>query len=515
MKRSTLFIAAACLLPLAYLFIAFAASLDSGQGYRMAASLDDAYIYFQYAREFAQGHFFSYQAGDAPSTGVTGLSYLFLLAALAKAGVQGAQAAWLIGSAAWVASLYFLLRLRERLFPSLGPWSLLALLFSLGPFCAAYFNGLETGLFLMLVFACMDAFSDESAPAERWFFLILLAWTRPEGQVAALAFAFWELALERPRPWKAAFVALAFCAGPSLLVHGLTGSWVLDSVRAKTTSFGETNVFETLRAASSFGIGAIKGLWMGSYGPTENVGFVGDGAGGNPVSPHFPPLMLLLALFGALGAPRSKAWLALLCWAFGGLLLQAWNLPVGWHQHRYLLAFSPFLILGAARGLHVLDARWRNAWLALALAFGVFSAPWALMKNYENAKNYRGYHGAAAAWMKENMPPDAVVAVVDAGILCYESGLRIADMPGITDHALSLAAKKAADQGSLPLFKELASRPLALRPGFAALHEGREDFNPANWVKTGILTEIHRIQPDPSKSLVIYRWNWDRVPPLN
>ena len=45
-----------------------------------AAALDDAYIHFQYARAFAEGHPFRYQAGEPISTGATSFAWPAVLA---------------------------------------------------------------------------------------------------------------------------------------------------------------------------------------------------------------------------------------------------------------------------------------------------------------------------------------------------------------------------------------------------------------------------------------------------
>lgn len=45
-----------------------------GAAGRVAPALDDAYIHFQYARAFAEGHPFRYQAGEPISTGATASS---------------------------------------------------------------------------------------------------------------------------------------------------------------------------------------------------------------------------------------------------------------------------------------------------------------------------------------------------------------------------------------------------------------------------------------------------------
>ena len=43
--------------------------------------LDDTYIYLQYARNLAHGHFMQFNAGDPPTSGATSFLYPILLAA--------------------------------------------------------------------------------------------------------------------------------------------------------------------------------------------------------------------------------------------------------------------------------------------------------------------------------------------------------------------------------------------------------------------------------------------------
>ena len=52
-------------------------------GFKLSAPLDDAFIYFQYAKNLIHGHFFEYVAGEGYSSGATSFLYAFLLAPFA------------------------------------------------------------------------------------------------------------------------------------------------------------------------------------------------------------------------------------------------------------------------------------------------------------------------------------------------------------------------------------------------------------------------------------------------
>ncbi|HRU39699.1 MAG TPA: hypothetical protein P5511_07460, partial [Candidatus Goldiibacteriota bacterium] len=51
--------------------------------FRLSAPLDDAFIYFQYARKLSMGRFFEYVAGEGYSSGATSFLYAFILAPFA------------------------------------------------------------------------------------------------------------------------------------------------------------------------------------------------------------------------------------------------------------------------------------------------------------------------------------------------------------------------------------------------------------------------------------------------
>jgi hypothetical protein len=474
-------------------------------GEALAAPLDDDAIYFQYARQALDGHWFRYQPGAPISTGVTSILYFLLLTALMGLGLAGTSAALLLGILALLLGLVCADRVSRRLFPRLPGWWAGALLLAQGSWVAAHFNGLETGLELGLTWGLLDALTLENAPwAAPWLAMVALAFTRPEGQVIA---AVLGLSWAWPKPGRLGGVLLA-SAAPTLFLLALSGSPVPDSSRPKLADMLARPALDRLADASTFAMGALKGVWMGFWGGADAVGTAGDGAAGNPVGPLFPPLALLGALLGcwSLGrgaarvrrfGPAALAALALL------LALLAWNLPVGWHQHRYLEAAAPLLLLGMLGALDVLAEAPRplGASLPLALfslwvAFGLASWPWHLKACSGRAADYACANTRAALNLR-SVPPGPL-AVVDSGLLAYYSGRPVVDLPGITDHALALANR----DGGGAVLKELLHRPE--QPLWAALHDGRPDGNVTAFQNTGLLNRVGPLAPGMS----LYSWDW-------
>src|SRR5688572_30651731 len=64
------------------------------------ATLDDAYIHFQYARAIAEGHPFRYHAGQPISSGATSFLWPMLLAPFHLVGFRGESILW----PAWILS---------------------------------------------------------------------------------------------------------------------------------------------------------------------------------------------------------------------------------------------------------------------------------------------------------------------------------------------------------------------------------------------------------------------------
>jgi hypothetical protein len=137
-----------------------------------------------------------------------------------------------------------------------------------------------------------------------------------------------------------------------------------------------------------------------------------------------------------------------------------------------------------------------GALFTLWVAFGLATWPWHLKRCYDGAFNYAVTNTNAALALR-SLPPGPV-AVVDSGLLAYYSGREVADLPGITDHALAIAYP----QGPGATLDTLLRRPHP--PLFAALHDQRNDFDLSPWLRSGLLVRV----ADLSRGMGLYRWDW-------
>lgn len=474
----------------------------TGEG--LAVPLDDVAIYFQYARQALDGEWLRYNPGAELSTGVTSPTYFLLLTACMGLGLSGPLAAWLLGAAALLLGVVAMDRLGRSLFPHLPPWWAPALLLSHGAWIGWSFNGMETGLLLALSLCALLAALEGS---RRAFFAALaaLAFTRPEGQVLAALLALSRAVDGRRRD---AVAGLILAAAPTALLYLLSGGLVPDSLRPKSAALlSGADAWTVMARWSDYSMGLMKGLWLGFWSPQDGVGSAGDGAALNPVSPLYPPLLLLAAFFGFFALSRGERrgyWLAVAAalLGLGGLL--AWQLPVGWHVHRYSAAAAPLLWLG---GLGALQALRREGGLgrpaaaalfSLWAAFGLASWPWHLQRTHSGAVSYALANRNAA--LSLDSVPAGPVAVADAGLLAYYSGREIVDLLGITDHGLALAQA----EGKGAVLEALLSRQHL--PRWAVLHAQRPDMDLDGWRNLGLLRNVDGVEP--GKGMLLLQWQW-------
>lgn len=475
----------------------------------LMAPLDDAYIFGQYARQALRGEWLHYTPGAPISTGVSSASWLLALTALMGLGWPLTWAAWALGLACLAWSVLSLLRLSQRLFPRLPDWALPVLALAHASTVANFFQGMDTGLLVAALLATAEAALDPRARARFWGLGLLLAFTRPEGQVAlpflALARA-WPISV--PARWRALAFGLGLAALPSLGLWAISGSAVPDSVRPKSAATAALPLGEHLQKSGHFALQVTSQLMMGLVPPESAIGYVGDKASGNDPARHFPPLTFVLAALGLFLSWRfgdQRPW-----WTAMGLLWLAtlfalsWGLPVGWHRHRYLTPLWPLLILGiaavlqAAQDERVPQAKLvRSAVLTLWLGWGVLQWPWFLRATEQSATNYAAGNREAAFALAGR--PSGIVAVEDAGLIAYYGGHPTCDLLGVTDHRLALLQA----QGPAAVEAALRALPPAQRPVAALLHDDRPGSYAKLWNAKGLLV---REQALGYMTLWVFKW---------
>lgn len=457
----------------AVLFLSF---MWSATGGRFVPQTVDLYLVCQYAKAMADGHAFQYYAGDPATTGATSLLHTAALAVAHRIGLRGeglVAFAILTGALLLVASTEMARRAGARLGGARTGWLAGALVALGGPVVWGFLYGSDVALFMALALWLLLELGS-GWPAQRVGRVavvgVLIALTRPEGLLIALALGVASLLLpERRRDRAARALAWAplLAAGFVLAVNRVsTGSWVGTSIADKSlvATYGPA---EALALVTDFLVDVVRGLLLGFYPSQAPIGFSRGWA-----SLFFPPLGLLLALL-ALVRPGARAWpvrlwagtVAVVC------LLVAPNMFMGTHFNRYLLWAFPGLLVLVAAGLHALstllargDVRLdRNLFAAGAILFlvlgGLSTLRFGVMYG-DLAGQVARRDLVAAEWIKRQVPPGTAVANMATSVE-YLTGHRSLNLHGVTT-AQFLGNRPAEREAGV--LEALARLPASDRP---------------------------------------------------
>jgi hypothetical protein len=461
-------------------------------GGHLSMPLDDAYIFFQYARRTAAGAPFSYQSGDPISSGATSLLTVLVDAVGYLVGFRGAAMslfALLLGTACLAWAAHSSLVLGRRLAPR-AAWLAPALLLVTGPLGWGFMSGMDLPLYVALALAFAAAWpAPGEAPARRlYLFGILLAFARPDALfllVPALVFAAIG---PRRRGW---FLIGAAVVVPFLFCLLTTGSLMPASMDVKSVlrlpgfSFSEW----TAGALAYLEI-VLKGILGGGLVRDAQGVAANDGSGAGF---FFPPLALVFLFAGLLPAAWIEARerkpgpaLLLGAWAVCSLLAVSFTVPRGWHWYRYLMPIYAFLVPGLAAGADRAGRWLESVWPELrppdgARALGgmliVLSLPgtaYFLVAYGRNCADIYFQHIQLAERFRESRPvKPRLLGLHDAGALTYFSGVRTLDLEGL----VSPDFRRSARLGSAGIWETLERLPAAKRPDVLALYPSW--FDPA------------------------------------
>jgi len=463
---------------LAFLCVLSAAALSSLQFVdgahtpRHGAPLDDTFIYYQYARNLADGLPFRYCRDDPPSTGCTSLLWPLMLAAPLKAGL-GPEELPRIGVYLCVALLSLCVALWFDLTVALLGFGAalvgVMLLLCNGPLLFAGLGGMEIALFLALLVGGVRSLCLRGHPAISGAWLVLLGFTRPEGALLAALVGVWlALRVLRRGQGRSALVPLVLCL-PVIAwaaVHlALTGDPVPATAIAKSFAYRPSATPPgLLRAAFGNLVQILSGLFIEGR---PRTGFALGGA-------WLVLIALGLASRSLRGRVPGRGCTGRVASLAAVLLLTLWSHDwVTAHYYRYVVPVFPLLMLLAIGGLEQL---WRTtvfkgaaALLAfLLVAFSVADRAFAKAFYRDCVSDIRVQQEAVGEFLAAGVPTDACVAVNDAGAIAFRSQRRIHDLVGLVTPG---QARRGA-QGPGVVFESLESLKEKDRPQYFAVHPG-------------------------------------------
>jgi hypothetical protein len=413
------------------------------------ATLDDAYIHFQYARAIATGHPLRFQAGAPVTSGATSLLWPALLAPFWALGMRDEAIVW----AAWALSFVALgglaweawaltIRLAGR--PAAIGAGAMTVAFGGFVWCAA--SGMEVVPFAWAIARASRRASEwseaglEARTSRRSMELVALAWVvalfRPEGAVTALFVAATLAVFPRGPTWrKRALPLAAACAvlATPLLLWALTGSARSNTAVVKLLPGNPYYSGGTLVATVEGYARLLVGTLLN--GDEHAAEFLPHG--GAPVA------MAGLGAIAVLGGRTRSRWRA------AAIVLMALTMFAPcfyytflWNRLRYLWPFATGWIIGVAclarlagDAAGAIRPRWRVVTgLLCGGVVGLFVSKldWVIDDVAQSASGIDRQQVALGRWAKENLDSTARIGVNDTGAIAYFGERPTFDVVGLT-----------------------------------------------------------------------------------
>jgi hypothetical protein len=481
----------ACLLLGVLVALGYVASLLGSTEGHAVPQIVDLYLICQYARGFAEGHPFQYNAGDPPTTGSTSLLYTSFLALGHGLGARGeALVALAIASGIllYLASIWMAFRIARRLGGDRAAALAGALLALGGPTVWGYLYGSDVGVFMFLSLWLLDGLVRSWNDGTVWSWVLpagLLALSRPEGLPIAVLLAI-VASLRARRVHPLSLLPSLLGAAVLLLDKLVTGQWLPTSVAEKSLldSYG---LRDTLGVVSEYLLGLLRGVLLGLYPPDAALGF---SKGWAPF--YLPPLALLFV--GIAAGRRSfsqsplRPWLAI---AGTVAVLGTANLYMGAHFNRYVMWTLPTLMVATALGVEDL-ASWASRGgaasdrtifrgvAAVMLASGLLATIRFGSLYGELAGGVYRRDVAAARWIERaiqegRLPRNALIAD-DVTSVEYLTGHRNLGLHGVTSPAFFGTRPAEREAG---VFEALSRLQGDQRPGFLLTSRSSQEAYPS------------------------------------
>ena len=464
--------------------------------------LDDSWIHFQFARNLAEGHGFSYNPG-VPVAGSTAPLWTLLLGALFAITGSHPPLVKLVGAAASLGAALLTGRLARAWSDDRAAALLAATLAALSaPMLWGALSGMEVSLAALLVGAGLLAHTrgrELAAP----ILLALAVLARPEAiLVLGLTWAAGPLTAGRTSRYALAGAAII---GPWVIFNLVTGGTPLPATAAAKIEGGLAGFLAGARepATRTF----FSRPWQFSKGWARWLWDV------NALLPLLavPGLALLWWRGGRrLGLPATALALQPLAMA----LLAPYRGPT-FQEGRYVihlipLAFAtavlPVAALGRAREIAGLVHLRRL--LAAGLAAAALVSLWPAATRYGWAvQNIEAMQVRLGQWVSAHTPVDARLALNDVGAIGYLSRRPVIDLMGLVTPAI-LPYKKDGEDGVLRYLERACPEYLIVFPRwFPRLTAMRDHFTPIETVR------LARNTVAGADEMVVYETVWSRARP--
>jgi hypothetical protein len=415
-------------------FALHAYRFTSGQG---GVPLDDAWIHFQFARNLARGDGLSFNPGQ-PTAGSTAPLWTLLLAGVYLAGGRFPAAAQTLSGVCFLAALVATYAMGKRLTGSRwAAWLAGMVVAANGRMVWAGLSALETCLFAALSLLAINAHIRSN---------VQLNAPTHTNMIPAVLFGL--AALTRPEGYLLFALATADCVWRSIRQDGIRDTKHVLRIACSVFLFAAI-----VAPYLIFSLTTSGHLLPNTYHAKAVASFLPDRDFLSLAARYLILDNLLLLPFALLGglmllkrAPLLSLWSA-------GLPLGYAFLHATLYQHgRYLI---PLILCNAVLGVvgllemrRILTMKTQRAHrffnslgvLCALCALVVMGTAWRLpymAGQYAwNVDNINHMHVALGEWLKDNTPPESLLALNDIGAIAYVSERPVIDLAGLVTPAV-------------------------------------------------------------------------------
>ncbi|MCP4229867.1 MAG: hypothetical protein GY771_06925 [bacterium] len=392
--------------------------------------MDDAYISLRYAANLANGYGLTFNPGQTPVEGFSNPLWTLIITIPELVGLRGIYPVKVISALFALLNLPAVYLASRRLYGEEKPTAVAAILVCISaPFAVWAGAGMETPLFTLLALLAIYFYLGDRL----WItsvFLGLIALTRPEGIVFFPPF-FVAAVVSR----KTTIKQIAAILLPAVILVG-------GYLAFRISYFGDI-LPNTYYAKMGGGFGqALAGiLYLARFSAFTAL-----------------PLWILFGIISFRKAviSRDKYLIVVLIMAYVAFIVSAgFDLPA----FRFFANVWPLVALMCAGGFvwlsGKLGTRWRWVFCAAVIGWSAFGAYQLRERNMmgafsdrvgirENGAGERSSALAIGRYLKKNAGAGDKLALIDAGLMPYYSGLDVLDVWGLCDKEISIIKHDAS-----------------------------------------------------------------------
>ena len=423
-------------------------------GHRFGVPLDDTWIHFRFAENFANGHFFEFNIGD-PTPGTTSPLWIIILSIPFLISSKLFMVfSFLVGSIFLLLTCLEVYRLGKRLGFNENYSFLISLLTLLaGRLLWSSLSGMEITLFCYLSVIIIKMHLGELKSGKvniiTGLLLGIAAITRPETYLLALIYYIVTLVLFRKTIKQnilhlglSAIIFLVIIIPYPIFSYSITGKFLPSTFQGQNAGFylipNFTYMVETGKLFFRDNV-IILLLWI-----VSSVYFV----------------------YGLARNKTDKKYLLIYLWVILLPAISAFVAPNWRHHGRYLIPIIPFINIVSIDILRKIEQNLRKknfrftalvkritvVVLLLFTLFSTFTFALALGYNVENINNQQV---KIAEWVKQNLPDETALGLNDIGAITFITKKKAVDMAGLINPEVFKYQKMSLEEGNRNLLKLL------------------------------------------------------------